>query len=128
LRAIEVPKRATRQLCFDFLENENYLFLKISAKLSGKRIVIIETCIECQKIRHKNIEGIGWILRSLEWRCQNRKKPLFRATIWGEGKGSSDGKCRKFHLIDILYTHQSKELWFSEVFLEVQSLGDSQFG
>jgi hypothetical protein len=41
------------------------------------------------------------------------------------GKGSPDGKYGNIYLVKILYTHQSKQLWFSEVFPKVKSLGDS---
>jgi hypothetical protein len=39
-----------------------------------------------------------------------------------------DHKTEKFfYLLDILYTHQEKQLWFSENFPEVHRLRDSQF-
>jgi hypothetical protein len=50
-----VPERATGQLCSDFIENANYLFLKIMVKLSGMSTIIVETCTEYQKSRHENI-------------------------------------------------------------------------
>jgi glycerol-3-phosphate acyltransferase PlsY len=48
--------------------------------------------------------------------------------IFRGGKGSLDGKYGKIIYFNILYTHQARQIWFSEVFLEVHSLGDSQFG
>jgi hypothetical protein len=83
-RATEVPERATSQLCSDFPENANYMFLKIRVKLSGRSTVTVETCTKCQKRDMKILcEGIGHILRSLEWRCQNREK----STILGHFLG-----------------------------------------
>jgi hypothetical protein len=65
-----VPERATGQLCSDFPENANYMFLKIRVKLSGRSTVTVETCTECHNADMKILcEGIGWILRGLEWGC-----------------------------------------------------------
>jgi hypothetical protein len=60
-------------------------------------------------------DGIGHILRSLEWRCQNREKSTITNHLLGifgifkGGKGSLDGKYGKFYLINILYIHQAKK-------------------
>jgi hypothetical protein len=55
--------------------------------------------------------------------------PLF-GDFWDflRRKRVPDGKYGKNYLLNILYTHQARQLWFSEVFPEVRSLGDSQFG
>jgi hypothetical protein len=50
-RYTKVRDRATGQLCSDFPENANYMFLKITIKLSDKHRVTIETCIECHKMK-----------------------------------------------------------------------------
>lgn len=50
-----MPERATGQLCSDFLENSNYLFLRIRVKLSGMSIVI-----ESKKNRHENTVCRDW--------------------------------------------------------------------
>jgi hypothetical protein len=60
-RAIEIPDRATGQLCTDFPKNENYMFLKIKVKLNGKITVIVETCTEYQKSRHEDIVRRNWL-------------------------------------------------------------------
>jgi hypothetical protein len=62
------------------------------------------------------------------------KNPLFQATFWGflgfseEEKGPQMENMEKIYLLNILYTHQARQIWFSEIFPEVHSLGDSQFG
>jgi hypothetical protein len=78
--------------------------LKIKVKLSGKRAQLLLKLV--QSVRKANMkilcEGIGWIPRSLEWRCQNREKSTILDHFWGifgifkGGKGSPDGKYRNF--------------------------------
>jgi hypothetical protein len=62
------------------------------------------------------------------------KNSLFWVTFWGflgfseEEKGPHIEKLENFHYSTFFFTHQTKQLWFSEVFPKVHSLGDNQFG
>jgi hypothetical protein len=44
------------------------------------------------------------------------------------GKGTPNGKSGKSYLLNNLSTHPSKQIFVSKFFLEMLSLGDSQFG
>jgi hypothetical protein len=62
------------------------------------------------------------------------QNPLFWATFWGflgfseEEKGPQMENMENFIYSTFLYTHQARQFWFSEIFPEVHSLGDSLFG
>jgi hypothetical protein len=45
--------------------------------------------------------------------------------IFGGGKVTPDHETEIFYLLYNLYTHQEKELWFSENFLEVQRFNEN---
>jgi hypothetical protein len=59
-------------------------------------------------------EVIDNIPKRLEWRCQNKEKSTIMGHFWGifrifRGvKGTPYEKTRKFYLLDISSTHQSR--------------------
>jgi hypothetical protein len=84
-RATKFLERSIGQLCYDFLENANYLFLKIGVKLSGRRTITIETYTKCQKCKRKKncVKELDGLYQVQNGDVEIWRNPLLWVTFWG---------------------------------------------